>query len=47
MRALLIAALLLGAVLFALNLTGSESGRTLPEASATDRALLEGSATDR
>jgi hypothetical protein len=47
MRALVIAALLLGAVLFALNLTGSESGRTLPEASATDRTLPEATATDR
>ncbi len=37
MRALVIVALLLAAVLVALNFTGSETGRTLPEASATDR----------
>ena len=37
MRTLVIVALLLAAVLVALNFTGSETGRTLPEASATDR----------
>jgi hypothetical protein len=37
MRTLVIAALLLAAVLVALNFTGPETGGTLPEASATDR----------
>jgi hypothetical protein len=37
MRTLVIAALLLAAILLALNLTGAETGSgTLPEASATD-----------